>query len=43
MEPGGQVLVPLRVFLYGDTASGVAESIEPSCQERLRRQFPAAR
>lgn len=40
MEMGGQVLVPLRVFLYGDTAASVAESTEPVWQGWLSGQFP---
>jgi hypothetical protein len=40
MEMGGQVLVPLRVFLYGDTAASVAERAEPAWQGWLSGQFP---
>jgi len=40
MEMGGQVIVPLRVFLYGDTAAAVAERIEPAWQGWLSAQFP---
>lgn len=42
MEMGGQVLVPLRVFLYGDTAAATAERAEPIWQAWLGRQFPPA-
>jgi uncharacterized protein YndB with AHSA1/START domain len=40
MEMGGQVLVPLRVFLYGDTAAAAAERAEPLWQSWLSGQFP---
>ncbi|HTV25133.1 MAG TPA: SRPBCC domain-containing protein [Polyangiaceae bacterium] len=40
MAMGGQVVVPLRVFLYGDTAAAVAERIEPAWQGWLSRLFP---
>lgn len=39
MEMGGQVLVPLRVFLYGDTATATAERAEPIWQGWLSGQF----
>jgi uncharacterized protein YndB with AHSA1/START domain len=40
MEMGGQVLVPLRVFLYGDTAVAAAARAEPVWQSWLSGQFP---
>jgi uncharacterized protein YndB with AHSA1/START domain len=43
MEMGGQVLVPLRVFLYGDTAAAAAERAEPVWQGWLNGQFSPAR
>ena len=42
MEMGEQVLLSLRFYLYGDTASGVRTRDEPVWQAWIGKQFPAS-
>lgn len=41
MEMGGQVILSLRFYLYGDTASGVKTNDEPVWQAWIANLFPA--
>ena len=42
MPMGGQVLLSMRFYLYGQRASAVAAEVEPSWQAWVNRYFPAA-
>jgi uncharacterized protein YndB with AHSA1/START domain len=42
MPMGGQVILSIRLYLYGQKASGVAAEVEPSWQAWVNRHFPAA-
>jgi hypothetical protein len=42
MPMGGQVLLSMRFYLYGQRASAVAAEVEPSWQAWVERHFPAA-
>ena len=37
---GGQVMLPLRIYIYGRSAADVAKVIEPAWQAWLDRRFP---
>lgn len=41
MEMGGQVLLPLRIYLYGPTAAAVAARDEATWQAWMAERFPA--
>jgi uncharacterized protein YndB with AHSA1/START domain len=41
MPMGGQVLLPLRIYLYGETAAAAAARDEPIWQAWLAQRFPA--
>ena len=42
MPMGGQVLLSIRLYLYGQQASAVAAEVEPSWQAWVNQHFPAA-
>src|SRR5262249_57162532 len=42
MPMGGQVLLSIRLYLYGQHASAVAAEVEPSWQAWVNQHFPAA-
>jgi uncharacterized protein YndB with AHSA1/START domain len=39
---GGQVMLPVRIYLYGHSASDVAKDVEKNWQGWLNRRFPAS-
>lgn len=40
MPMGGQVILPVRIYLYGRSAAGVARDVETRWQDWLSRRFP---
>lgn len=40
MPMGGQVLLPVRIYLYGHSAADVAKDVEAAWQTWLNRRFP---
>jgi hypothetical protein len=39
---GGSVMLPVRFYLYGPSASGIAGSVAATWQAWLDKRFPAA-
>jgi hypothetical protein len=37
---GGQVMLPVRLYLYGRAAGDVAQDVEKNWQDWLNRRFP---
>ena len=42
MPMGGQVLLSMRMYLYGKEASAVAAQAEPAWQAWVKQHFPPA-
>jgi uncharacterized protein YndB with AHSA1/START domain len=42
MPMGGQVLLSIRLYLYGQTASAIGAQVEPIWQAWINQQFPAS-
>jgi hypothetical protein len=39
---GGQVMLPVRIYLYGHSATDAAKDVEKNWQDWLNRRFPAS-